>query len=86
MLLGAAARRTPCLIDGTEPATAALVADRLAFRAKAWWREAATSTDPAQRAAVNRIDLTAGLPLALSDEGGHGAQATVALLRLVAGS
>ena len=86
VLLGAAARRTPCLIDGTEPATAALVADRLAFRAKAWWREAATSTDPAQRAAVDRIDLTAGLPLALSDEGGHGAQATVALLRLVAGS
>ena len=86
VLLEAAARRTPCLIDGTEPATAALVADRLAFRAKAWWREAATSIDPAQRAAVERIDLTAGLPLALSDEGGHGAQATVALLHLVAGS
>lgn len=83
VLLEAAARRTPCLVDGTEPAAAALVADRLAFRAKAWWREAATSTDPAQRAAVERIDLTPGLPLDLSDESGRGADATVALLRLV---
>ncbi|MBK9740629.1 MAG: nicotinate-nucleotide--dimethylbenzimidazole phosphoribosyltransferase [Actinobacteria bacterium] len=84
VLLESAARRTPCLVDGTEPSAAALVADRMSYRAKAWWREGATSTDPARRMAVDRVDLTPGLPLGLADECGMGAAATLALLPLAA--
>ncbi len=83
ILLGAAARRTPCLVDGTPELAAALVADRLAFRAKGWWRAGATSPDPARIAAVDRIDLTPGLPLDLSDDAGRGAEVTVDLLELL---
>lgn len=82
VLIGAAARSTPCLIDGTEEWAGALVADRIAHRARHWWRAASTSTDPARTAARERIDIAAGLPLELSDDLGRGAQASVALLRL----
>jgi len=82
ILLGAAARRTPCLIDGTDEWAAALVSDRLAYKARAWWREASTSPDPARTAARERIDLAAGLDLHLSDDCGHGADAALALLAL----
>ena len=82
-LLASAARRTPSIIEGTDELAAALVADRLSFRAKDWWRASSTSSDPARKAAVDRLDLTAGLPLELTDEDGRGAEATVALLNLV---
>ncbi len=82
-LLGAAARRTPCLIDGTDELAAALVADRLCFRAKGWWRSASDSPDPGRMAAIDRIDLTPGLPLMLDDDDGRGATATLALLDLL---
>lgn len=80
VLLGAAARRTPCLIDGTDELAAALVADRLCHRARGWWRAASDSPDPGRIAAIDRVDLAAGLPLALTDDAGRGAQATLALL------
>lgn len=80
VLLAAAARRTPCLIDGTDELAAALVADRICFRAKGWWRAGSDSVDPGRSAAIDRIDLTPGLPLRLSDDAGRGAQATLALL------
>ena len=79
-LLAAAARRTPSLVDGTDELAAALVADRIAYRAKQWWRTGSDSPDPGRQAAVDRIDLPAGLPLGLTDDAGRGAQATVALL------
>ena len=84
ILIGAAARGTPCLIDGTDEWAGALVADRLAHRARHWWRAAATSADPARTAARARIDLPAGLPLGLTDEEGWGARAIVTLLDLIA--
>ena len=84
-LLAGAARRTPCLVDGTDELAAALVADRISYRAKTWWRAGADSPDPGRQAAVERIDLTAGLPLALSDDAGRGARATVALLQEITG-
>lgn len=84
VLLGAAARRTPCLIDGTDELAAALVADRISFRAKGWWRAASDSPDPGRSAAIDRIDLVPGLPFGLTDDVGRGAQATVALLGLLA--
>lgn len=83
VLLAAAARRTPCLIDGTDELAAALVADRLCFRAKGWWRPATDSPDPGRAAAIDRVDLAPGLPFGLTDDAGRGAQATVALLGLL---
>jgi len=82
-LLGAAARQTPCIIDGTDELAAAVVADRVSARAKAWWICGSQSTDPARHAAAERVDLSPGLPLALSDDDGLGAEATLALLRLL---
>ncbi|MBI1349832.1 MAG: hypothetical protein GC156_01785 [Actinomycetales bacterium] len=83
ILLASASRRTPCLIDGTDELAAALIADRLAHRAKAWWRSASTSTDPGRAAAIDRIDLAPGLPLDLSDDDALGAEVTESVLRLL---
>ncbi len=83
VLLGAAARRTGCLVDGTDELAAALVADRICIRAKGWWRAGSDSPDPGREAAMERIDLAAGLPLGLSDDAGRGAEATLALLALL---
>ena len=83
-LLGAAARRTPCLVDGTDELAAALVADRISFRAKGWWRAGSTSPDPARVAAIDRMDLTPGLPFGLTDDAGLGADATLVLLEMPA--
>jgi nicotinate-nucleotide--dimethylbenzimidazole phosphoribosyltransferase len=83
-LLAAAARRTPCLVDGTDELAAALVADRLCYRAKGWWRAGSDSPDPGRATAIDRVDLPAGLPLQLTDDEGRGAQATLALLASLA--
>jgi nicotinate-nucleotide--dimethylbenzimidazole phosphoribosyltransferase len=83
VLLSAAARRTPCLVDGTDELAAALVADRLCYRAKGWWRAGSDSPDPGRRAATERIDLAPGLPLGLTDDAGRGAEATLAILTLL---
>ncbi len=82
MLLGAAARRTPCLIVGTGEWAAALVADRMSHVARTWWRPASTSPDPGQQVAAERIGLEPLLPLDLTDDIGLGADAVIALLRL----
>ena len=84
VLLAAAARRTPCLIDATDELAAALIADRLGHRAKGWWRAGSDSPDPGRTAAIERVGLPAGLPLHLTDDAGRGAQATIALLSLLA--
>lgn len=85
MLLAAAARRTPCIIDGPDELAAALVADRLCHRARGWWRAGSDSPDPGRAAAIDRIDLAPGLPLGLTDDVGHGARATIALLAPLVG-
>ena len=84
VLLGAAARQTPCLIDGTDELCAALVADRMSARARGWWTAGSQSPDPARRAAADRIAFAPGLPLALTDNRGLGAQTTLEVLRLLA--
>jgi len=56
-LLGAAARRTPVLLDGVVSCAAAVLAHRMAFRAREWWLAGTRSTEPAQRAALERLDL-----------------------------
>lgn len=56
-LVTAAARRTPVLLDGVMSCAAALVAHRIAFRATDWWLAGHRSTEPAQHAALQRLDL-----------------------------
>lgn len=81
-LLAAAAARTPCLLDGTGTLAAALVADRLSFRARGWWLPASDSPDPARSAAVERLGLTPALRLRTQDEDGRAARACLALLAI----
>jgi nicotinate-nucleotide--dimethylbenzimidazole phosphoribosyltransferase len=57
LLLGAAARRTPVLLDGVVSCAAALVAHRIAFRAREWWLAGHLSTEPAAAAALERLRL-----------------------------
>jgi nicotinate-nucleotide--dimethylbenzimidazole phosphoribosyltransferase len=56
-LLQASIRRTPVILDGTISSACALVADRMDFRAKAWWLAGHRSTEPAHAAALTRMDL-----------------------------
>lgn len=82
-LLSAAARRTTCIVDGTDELAAALVADRLSTGAKSWWIAGSQSPDAARQSATDRMGLREGLPLALTDEDGWGARSTIAMLRLI---
>jgi nicotinate-nucleotide--dimethylbenzimidazole phosphoribosyltransferase len=56
-LVGAAARRTPVLLDGVVSLSAALVAHRIAFRSREWWLAGHRSTEPAAHAALERLAL-----------------------------
>ena len=56
-LLQASIRRTPVLLDGMLSTACALLAARMDFRAKAWWRAGHRSTEPAQRAALEYLEL-----------------------------
>ncbi|WFB11831.1 nicotinate-nucleotide--dimethylbenzimidazole phosphoribosyltransferase [Streptomyces sp. LX-29] len=76
-LLQSAVRRTPVILDGVVSAAAALVAQRVAFRAPDWWLAGQTSGEPAQAKALDRIALNP-----LLDHGvtvGEGAGALLAL-------
>lgn len=78
-LITASARRTPVLIEGLASWTAALVADRLSFRAKTWWHGAGTSRDPAITASALRIGVPPGLDLRLPSESVIGARVHAAI-------
>jgi nicotinate-nucleotide--dimethylbenzimidazole phosphoribosyltransferase len=56
-LLQAAARRTPVLLDGVVSGACALVAHRIAFRARSWWLAGHRSTEPSHGFALERLDL-----------------------------
>ncbi|HEY7859464.1 MAG TPA: nicotinate-nucleotide--dimethylbenzimidazole phosphoribosyltransferase [Candidatus Nanopelagicales bacterium] len=81
-LVTAAARRTPVLLDGVMSCAAALVAHRIAFRAKDWWLAGHRSTEPAQHAALERLDLEPIIDFGLRL--GEGTGALLALPVLVA--
>ena len=70
-------RRTPVLLDGVVVTAAALVADRLAHGAKAWWQAGHLSTEPAHAVALQRLQMTPILDLGMRL--GEGSGATVAL-------
>ena len=80
-LLGAAARRTPVLLDGVVSGAAALVAQRLAYRAPRWFLAGHRSTEPAHAYALTRLDLDPLLDLGLRLGEGSGALVALPLLR-----
>ncbi|MFW6091321.1 MAG: nicotinate-nucleotide--dimethylbenzimidazole phosphoribosyltransferase [Actinomycetota bacterium] len=87
VLVGAATRRTPVLLDDLVPCAAALVAQRVTFRAVRWQAAAHRTSDPAHAAALERLRLTPLLDYGLADGMGIGAllavphvQAAAALL------
>ncbi len=77
MLVQAARRRTPVLLDGTVVTAAALVAHRMDHRSRHWWLASHRSAEPAHALALERLDLTPVLDLSL-----HLGEASGALLAL----
>lgn len=77
LLVQAAVRRTPVLLDGVVPAAAALVARELAPAAASWWLAGHRSPDPAHQIALDRLGLLPVLDLGL-----HLGEATGALVAL----
>jgi nicotinate-nucleotide--dimethylbenzimidazole phosphoribosyltransferase len=84
LLLQAAARRTPVVLDGLGPATAALVAHRIAPAAADWWLAAAHYPEPAYHKALDVLALEPLLALGLQSADGTGAALTVPLIRTAA--
>ncbi|MHA4813350.1 nicotinate-nucleotide--dimethylbenzimidazole phosphoribosyltransferase [Streptomyces aculeolatus] len=76
-LLQAAVRRTPVVLDGVVSAAAALVAQRVAFRAPDWWLAGQASGEPAQEKALDRIAIDPLLDHGVTT--GEGAGALLAL-------
>ena len=84
LLAQAAVRRTPVLLDGLVVGAAALLADELAPGARAWWRYAQRSTEPAMALAAERLELVPLVDLGLRIGDGSGAVAVLPLLRMAA--
>ena len=81
LLLRAAGRRTPVVLDGPVTAAAALVAARMSFRAPGWWLAGSLSPDPAHRLALERLALDPVLDLGLRADDGSGALLAIPVLR-----
>jgi nicotinate-nucleotide--dimethylbenzimidazole phosphoribosyltransferase len=80
-LAQAAVRRTPVLLDGVVVTAAALVADRMAPGARAWWRAGHRSTEPAHSLALQRLQLEPILDLGMRLGEGTGAAVALPVLR-----
>jgi nicotinate-nucleotide--dimethylbenzimidazole phosphoribosyltransferase len=80
-LVGAAARRTPVLLDGVVSTSAALVAQRIAFRSREWWLAGHRSTEPAAQAALERLQLEPIVDFGLRLGEGTGALVALPVLR-----
>jgi nicotinate-nucleotide--dimethylbenzimidazole phosphoribosyltransferase len=80
ILLGAAARRTPVILDGTVIGAAALIAHRAAYKARDWWQAGHRSTEPAHSIALGRLDLVPLLDLQMRLGEGTGALLAVPLV------
>ncbi len=77
----AAVRRTPLLLDGVVVTAAALVADRLAPGARAWWQAGHRSTEPAHTLALAYLELEPIVDLGLRLGEGTGAAVALPMLR-----
>lgn len=74
-------RRTPVILDGVIPATAALLAEARLPGAAAWWRAGHRSTEPAQQRALEQLRLQPLLDLGLRLGEGTGAVLALGLVR-----
>jgi nicotinate-nucleotide--dimethylbenzimidazole phosphoribosyltransferase len=61
-LLQAVVRRTPVILDGVAATACAMLVQRIAYRAPQWWLAGALSTEPAQKAALDRLSVSPLLP------------------------
>ncbi|GAB5900026.1 nicotinate-nucleotide--dimethylbenzimidazole phosphoribosyltransferase [Mycolicibacterium mageritense] len=77
----AAMRRTPVLLDGMVVTAAALVADRLAPGARAWWQAGHRSTEPAHSLALQRLELEPIVDLGMRLGEGTGAAVALPVVR-----
>ncbi len=80
-LAQAAQRRTPVVLDGLVSTAAALVAEELAYGARAWWVAGHRSTEPSHTIALARLGLEPLLELDMRLGEGTGAVAAIPLLR-----
>jgi nicotinate-nucleotide--dimethylbenzimidazole phosphoribosyltransferase len=80
MLIQAAVRRTPVVLDGVVVCAAALAAARMAPGAQRWWVAGTRSTEPAQREALKALELTPLLDLGMRLGEGTGALLAVNVL------
>ncbi len=83
-LVEAAARRTPVVLDGVVVTAAALIAQRVAYRAPRWWVAGHRSPEPAQAKALERLALSPVLDLGMRLGEGTGALMAVPALRAAA--
>ena len=90
-LLQASIRRTPVILDGAVTTAAALVADRIDYRAKNWWIAGHLSAEPAHQIALHRLDMSPLLEYQMRLGEGTGAllalpivQSSIALLQEMA--
>ena len=81
-LIAASHQGRAVLLDDLTTLAAALIVDRLGYRAKVWWGWASTSEDPARQVAADRLGLDPLLDLDVSDPQAMGARAVIALLEL----
>lgn len=77
----AALRRTPVLLDGLVVTAAALIAERLAPGAKAWWQAGHRSTEPAHTLALNHLGLDPIVDLKMRLGEGTGAAVALPIVR-----
>lgn len=81
-LVEAAARRTPVVLDGVVVGAAALVAQRIAYRAPRWWVAGHRSPEPAHGKALDRLDLVPLVDLGMRLGEGTGGLMAVPMLRV----
>jgi nicotinate-nucleotide--dimethylbenzimidazole phosphoribosyltransferase len=84
LLLQAAARRTPVVLDGLVPVTAAVVAHRIAPAAADWWLAADRYSEPAYGMALDVLAMEPLLSLGLERGDGLAAALTVPMIRAAA--
>lgn len=80
-LVQAAIRRTPVLLDGVVSAAAALLAQAINYRAPQWFLASHRSTEPAQHAALEYLDLQPLIDLDLRLGEGTGALIALPIVR-----
>ncbi len=84
ILVQAAVRRTPVLLDGLAVGAAAMIADELAPGARDWWLLAQRSPEPAMTLVSGHLSLPPLLDLRIRAGDGTGALAALPLLQMAA--